>query len=196
MAKTANATPTIEPKRPHLAAAGNTERVERAELRTAEAEARTERAVTRTEMAETRTEQAETRAEQAQTRTEKAETRAEQAETRTEAAETALERVIEKDLAADEKSSQQGSLKHGAKLAEENIVSDKLTSRQREILTLIAQGQNTKTIAATLALSPKTVEYHRMKLMDAIDVHDVAGLVRFAIASGLIEVTGGEGKVT
>jgi DNA-binding NarL/FixJ family response regulator len=73
---------------------------------------------------------------------------------------------------------------------------EQLTERQREILCLIAQGQNTKTIAASLDLSPKTVEYHRAKLMDALKLHDVAGLVRFAIGAGLIKVTGGEGKAT
>ncbi|MGZ4965341.1 MAG: LuxR C-terminal-related transcriptional regulator, partial [Limisphaerales bacterium] len=156
------------------------------------AEARTERAVTRTEMAETRTEQAETRAEQAQTRTEKAETRAEQAETRTEAAETALERAVEN---RDEKATLSVARKVPSRKGGDQGV-EQLTERQREILMLIAQGKNTKTIAAALDLSPKTIEYHRMKLMGALNLHDVAGLVRFAIGAGLIEVTGGEGKAT
>jgi DNA-binding NarL/FixJ family response regulator len=73
---------------------------------------------------------------------------------------------------------------------------EQLTERQRDILCLIAQGQNTKTIAASLDLSPKTIEYHRAKLMDALKLHDVAGLVRFAIGAGLIKMTGGEGKAT
>lgn len=63
---------------------------------------------------------------------------------------------------------------------------DQLTSRQREILQLIAEGRNTKAIAEILAISPKTVEYHRLKLMDRLEVHDVAGLVRFALRVGLI----------
>jgi DNA-binding CsgD family transcriptional regulator len=186
MAKTAQ-TSVIEPKKsPPSPATGNTERVERAELRTAEAEARTDRAVTRTEMAETRTEQAETRAEQAQTRTEKAETRAEQAETRTEAAETALERAVETC------ESEKAALGVACKVSPRKDGGDhkglqQLTDRQREILRLIAQGQNTKNIAASLDLSPKTVEYHRAKLMDALKLHDVAGLVRFAISTGLIK---------
>jgi DNA-binding NarL/FixJ family response regulator len=61
-----------------------------------------------------------------------------------------------------------------------------LTGRQREILQLIAEGQNTKGIAEILKVSPKTVEYHRMKLMDFLNVHDVPGLVRFALRVGLI----------
>ena len=63
---------------------------------------------------------------------------------------------------------------------------EQLTGRQREILQLIAEGQNTKAIAETLKISPKTVEYHRMKLMTGLDVHDVPGLVRFALRVGLI----------
>jgi DNA-binding NarL/FixJ family response regulator len=63
---------------------------------------------------------------------------------------------------------------------------DQLTGRQREILQLIAEGQNTKQIGEILKVSPKTVEYHRMKLMDSLNVHDVPGLVRFALRVGLI----------
>ena len=63
---------------------------------------------------------------------------------------------------------------------------EQLTSRQREILQLIAEGQNTKQIAEILKVSPKTVEYHRMKLMDGLNVHDIPGLVRFALRVGLI----------
>ncbi len=61
-----------------------------------------------------------------------------------------------------------------------------LTIRQREILQLIAEGQNTKQIAAILKISPKTVEYHRMKLMNGLNIHDVPGLVRFALRVELI----------
>jgi len=63
---------------------------------------------------------------------------------------------------------------------------ERLTSRQREILQLIAEGQNTKEIADILKLSPKTVEYHRMKLMECLDVYDIPGLVRFALQAGVI----------
>lgn len=63
---------------------------------------------------------------------------------------------------------------------------EQLTGRQREILQLIAEGQNTKQIADVLQVSPKTVEYHRMKLMDCLNVHDIPGLVRFALRVGLI----------
>jgi len=64
---------------------------------------------------------------------------------------------------------------------------ESLTSRQREILQLIAEGRTTKEIAKRLDLSAKTVETHRTQLMDRLGIHDIAGLVRFAIREGLIE---------
>ena len=62
-----------------------------------------------------------------------------------------------------------------------------LTRRQREILQLIAEGRSTKEIAHALDLSVKTVETHRQRLMDRLDIRDVPGLVRFAIRAGLID---------
>jgi DNA-binding NarL/FixJ family response regulator len=61
-----------------------------------------------------------------------------------------------------------------------------LTLRQREVLQLIAEGNSTKEIARKLDIGTKTVETHRMQLMNTLDIHDVAGLVRFAIRTGLI----------
>jgi PAS domain S-box-containing protein len=61
-----------------------------------------------------------------------------------------------------------------------------LTARQREILQLIAEGQTTKKIAALLHLSEKTVESHRSRLMQQLDIHDIAGLMRYAICTGLV----------
>ena len=63
---------------------------------------------------------------------------------------------------------------------------EELTARQREILQLIAEGKNTKEIAGLLDISVKTVEAHRLQLMARVDIHDVPGLVRYAIRSGLI----------
>jgi DNA-binding NarL/FixJ family response regulator len=63
---------------------------------------------------------------------------------------------------------------------------DQLTPRHREILQLIAEGQTTKEIAQTLNLSAKTVETYRTQLMERLDIHDIAGLVRYAIRTGLI----------
>ena len=73
-----------------------------------------------------------------------------------------------------------------AGIADRKSPLEQLTGRQREILQLIAEGQNTKGIAEILKVSPKTVEYHRMKLMDGLNVHDIPGLVRFALRVGLI----------
>jgi DNA-binding NarL/FixJ family response regulator len=61
-----------------------------------------------------------------------------------------------------------------------------LTPRQREILQLIAEGHTTKEIATILGVGPKTVETHRAQLMERLNIHDVAGLVRYAIRIGLI----------
>jgi DNA-binding NarL/FixJ family response regulator len=62
-----------------------------------------------------------------------------------------------------------------------------LTLRQREILQLVAEGRTTKEIARTLHIGIKTVETHRTQLMDRLDIHDLAGLVRFAIRVGLVQ---------
>ncbi len=62
----------------------------------------------------------------------------------------------------------------------------KLTPRQREILQMIAEGHSTKEIATRLDLSVKTVETHRAAIMNRLDIHDVPGLVRYAIRAGLI----------
>lgn len=63
---------------------------------------------------------------------------------------------------------------------------ERLTARQREILQLIAEGSSTKAIAKMLDLSVKTVETHRGQLMERLDIHDVAGLVRFAVRAGIV----------
>ena len=63
-----------------------------------------------------------------------------------------------------------------------------LTGRQREILQLVAEGQSTKEIAHRLNVSIKTVETHRQRLMDRLDIHDVPGLVRFAIRAGIVSL--------
>jgi DNA-binding NarL/FixJ family response regulator len=62
----------------------------------------------------------------------------------------------------------------------------RLPPRQREVLQLIAEGWATKEIARKLDISVKTAETHRTQLMGALDIHDVAGLTRYAIRMGLI----------
>jgi DNA-binding NarL/FixJ family response regulator len=62
-----------------------------------------------------------------------------------------------------------------------------LTSREAELLQLIAEGHVNKQIASELKISIKTVEKHRQHLMEKLNIHDIAGLTRFAIATGIIE---------
>jgi DNA-binding NarL/FixJ family response regulator len=70
---------------------------------------------------------------------------------------------------------------------------DALTGRQREILQMIAEGKSTKEIAFVLDVSLKTVETHRKAVMERLGIRDVAGLVVFAIRSGLIDIGGAPG---
>jgi DNA-binding NarL/FixJ family response regulator len=63
----------------------------------------------------------------------------------------------------------------------------RLTVREAEVLQLVAEGSANKQIAATLGISIKTVEKHRQHLMDKLNVHETAGLTRYAIAQGIIE---------
>jgi DNA-binding NarL/FixJ family response regulator len=91
--------------------------------------------------------------------------------------ETYLSPAISKHVIADYK----------RRVAEEPEPIDRLTPRQREVLRLIAEGLSTKEIAFKLGLSVKTVETHRAQLMERLEIRDVAGLVRFAIRSGLVD---------
>jgi DNA-binding NarL/FixJ family response regulator len=59
--------------------------------------------------------------------------------------------------------------------------------RERQVLQLIAEGTSTKDIAVQLGISAKTVESHRSKLMHKLDIHDTAGLVRYAIRRGVTQ---------
>jgi DNA-binding NarL/FixJ family response regulator len=72
------------------------------------------------------------------------------------------------------------------RLGDDENEKDVLTARQREILQLIAESLGTKEIAYRLGVSTKTVETHRKQLMDRLNIHDVAGLVRYAIRTGVV----------
>lgn len=65
---------------------------------------------------------------------------------------------------------------------------DLLSVRERQVLQLVAEGKTTKEIATVLDLSTKTAEYYRSRLMQKLDIHHTAGLVRYAIRSGLVEL--------
>jgi two-component system, NarL family, response regulator NreC len=64
---------------------------------------------------------------------------------------------------------------------------DPLTLRERQVLQLIAEGKSTKVAASLLGISPKTAESHRMKLMQKLDIHETASLVRYAVRRGIIQ---------
>jgi DNA-binding NarL/FixJ family response regulator len=100
---------------------------------------------------------------------------------------TALQHVVRKEIYLSPEISARLLRKlplHG--VASLNSRLNRLSDRQREVLQLIAEGQNTKAIGEILHVSPKTVEYHRKKLMDELSVYDIPGLVRFAMGSGLV----------
>jgi DNA-binding NarL/FixJ family response regulator len=65
--------------------------------------------------------------------------------------------------------------------------SDPLTLREREVLQLIAEGKKTKEVAAHLQITVKTAESHRTRIMAKLEIHNTAGLVRYAIRRGLID---------
>lgn len=64
---------------------------------------------------------------------------------------------------------------------------NRLTSRETEVLQLVAEGSANKQVASELGISIKTVEKHRQHLMDKLNIHDTAGLTRYAISAGVIE---------
>jgi DNA-binding NarL/FixJ family response regulator len=70
--------------------------------------------------------------------------------------------------------------------SESPAAGDVLTPRQRETLQLVAEGRSTKEIAQILDLSVKTVETHRAQIMERLGIHDLAGLVRYAVRAGLV----------
>lgn len=65
---------------------------------------------------------------------------------------------------------------------------DPLTARERQVLQLIAEGKSTKDVASLLGVSVKTAESHRSRLMQKLDIHETASLVRYAVKRGLIQV--------
>lgn len=74
-----------------------------------------------------------------------------------------------------------------AYLAKTELPYDPLTPRERQVLQLIAEGKTTKETAAVLDVSVKTAETHRTNLMEKLDIHSTAGLVRYAIRRGLLQ---------
>ncbi len=75
----------------------------------------------------------------------------------------------------------------GAVRSPSPLPEDPLTLREREVLQLVAEGKTTKEISAILGVSVKTADAHRTRLMQKLDIHDIAGLTRYAIRQGLIQ---------
>jgi DNA-binding NarL/FixJ family response regulator len=74
-----------------------------------------------------------------------------------------------------------------AYLAKTDLPVDPLTAQERRVLRLIAEGKRTKEIAGALEISVKTAESHRARIMVKLDIHETAGLVRYAIRRGMID---------
>ena len=101
--------------------------------------------------------------------------------------EQAIQTVIRGEVYVSPETSRKTLLEYGKGTTKRDLLGT-LSPRQREVLRLIAEGRTTKQIAQVLEISVKTVETHRAQLMERLGIHDVAGLVRYAIMVGLIEV--------
>jgi DNA-binding NarL/FixJ family response regulator len=100
--------------------------------------------------------------------------------------ELALQAVIQGETYLSPRISKQMVEGYVQRVGGEQPKSDTLTPRQRQVLQLIAGGHSTKEIAYRLELSVKTVETHRAQLMHRLQIHDIAGLVKYAIRNGLV----------
>ena len=83
-----------------------------------------------------------------------------------------------------------GALVQSLQLGEAALPHSALSPRQLEVLCMVARGMSTKLLARELSLSTKTVDAHRYQISQRLQVHDVAGMVRYAIRHGLVENTG------
>lgn len=101
--------------------------------------------------------------------------------------EQAIQTVIRDEIYISPETSRKTLLEYGKGATRRDLLAT-LSPRQREVLRLIAEGRTTKQIAQVLEISVKTVETHRAQLMERLGIHDVAGLVRYAIFVGLIDV--------
>lgn len=72
-------------------------------------------------------------------------------------------------------------------LQKDDLPEKPISDRERQVLQLVAEGKTTKEIAALLGISVKTAESHRSNMMDKLDIHDTAGLVRYAVRKGIIQ---------
>jgi DNA-binding NarL/FixJ family response regulator len=99
--------------------------------------------------------------------------------------EVAIQRVMRGEKYVSPRIAPEASLEFSGGESEATV---ELTPRQLEVIALISEGSSTKDIARTLNISIKTVETHRAKLMERLNIHEVAGLVRYAIKKGLVKI--------
>jgi len=102
--------------------------------------------------------------------------------------EVAVSSVVRGALYLSPPISQQAIMEYAQRTGKGRTRERELTPRQQEILILIAQGKSTKKVALELNISVKTAESHRAQVMERLDIHDVAGLVRYAIKMGLVKI--------
>ncbi|PYS64713.1 MAG: DNA-binding response regulator [Acidobacteria bacterium] len=102
--------------------------------------------------------------------------------------ELALSSVVRGEIYLSPPLSQPAITEYVQRTGKDRAREEKLTARQREILSLIAEGKSTKQVALQLNISVKTVESHRTQIMQRLNIHDVAGLVRYAIKTGLVKI--------
>ncbi len=102
--------------------------------------------------------------------------------------ELALSFVVRGEIYLSPPLSQQVIMEYAQRTGKRRAREEMLTARQREILSLIAEGKSTKKVALQLNISVKTVESHRAQIMERLNIHDVAGLVRYAIRTGLVKI--------
>lgn len=99
--------------------------------------------------------------------------------------EVAIQRVMRGEKYVSPRIAPEASLEFSGGESEATV---ELTPRQLEVITLISEGSSTKDIARALNISIKTVETHRAQLMERLNIHEVAGLVRYAIKKGLVKI--------
>ena len=101
--------------------------------------------------------------------------------------EQAIKAVMSGEIYISAETSKRSMLDYGKGVTKRDLLAT-LSPRQREVLRLIAEGLTTKQMAQAMEISVKTVESHRAQLMERLNIHDVAKLVRYAITVGLIKV--------
>jgi DNA-binding NarL/FixJ family response regulator len=99
---------------------------------------------------------------------------------------TAIRRVLEGHVYVAQAIAKSVKEASEARPKSSNRTTDWLTSRQREVLQLLAEGRQVKEIAAALKVSPRTVEFHKYRIMDTLGVRTVAELARYALKRGIV----------